>query len=140
MNSIPAKIKNGKLIINERSLYIFKEKNEGKDCDLVVRKRERSSSQLAMYRAWLKDVANHTGNDEEVLHEFLLEKLAPRVVVKVKGHKGEYELAKHKRTSGGHSLSMTKTEMAEFMEKAAILTEYPLPTPEELQAMGYLPE
>ncbi len=138
MESIPGKIVGGKLILNERSLYLFSEKNEGKHVELRVLKKERSLGQLGMYRAWLRDVANHTGNDDEDLHEFLLDKLAPRVVIEIRGKKGVVETTKYKRTSGGKSLTMTKLEMGEFMDKAAALTGYPLPTREELEAMGYI--
>ncbi|MBM7488093.1 hypothetical protein ACVWWI_006356 [Bradyrhizobium sp. USDA 3686] len=49
------------------------------------------------------------------------------------------EIERKKCTSGGTSLTMDKAEMAEFMRKAAMLTGYPLPTEEELAAMGYEP-
>jgi hypothetical protein len=59
--------------------------------------------------------------------------------MKVKGPKKTIEVERKKRTSGGHTLTMNKTEMAEYMEKCAVLTGYPLPTTEELMAMGYIP-
>jgi hypothetical protein len=139
IKSIPAKITGHKPVFNERSLYFFCQKNNGKECDLVVRTKERSLSQLGMYRVWLSHVASDTGNDDEALHEYLLDKCAPAVVVDIHGPKGTVQITKKKRTSGGHSLSMNKHEMGEFMEKVAILTGHPLPTPEELQALGYLP-
>ncbi len=43
-----------------------------------------------------------------------------------------------KRTHGGDKNTMTKDEMSEYMDRAAELTGYPLPTEEELQAMGYV--
>jgi tRNA A37 threonylcarbamoyltransferase TsaD len=43
-----------------------------------------------------------------------------------------------KRTSGIHSLSMTKDEMGDYMDKCAALTGVPLPTIEELEELGYL--
>lgn len=138
MKSLPAKITDGKLVYNEKSFIIFATVNEGKECDIVRRDRARSLSQLGMYRAWLHKVAGDTGNDEEVLHESLLDWFAPRIVVSVRGPKGVVERTEHKRTSGGHYLSMNKTEMSEFMEKAAIRTEHPLPTREELENMGYI--
>jgi hypothetical protein len=64
-----------------------------------------------MYRAWLHKVANDTGNDEEELHEFLLDRCAPRVVVTIKGPKKNVDIERVKRTSGHHNLSMTKDEM-----------------------------
>jgi hypothetical protein len=113
--------------------------HEGAKCVIDVEKADRSLSQLGMYRAWLANVAGHTGNDEEELHAFLLDKCAPRVVVKIKGKRGEVDVEQIKRTSGGHSLSMDKTEMSAFMEKCAALTGYPLPTEEDLISMGYIP-
>ena len=125
------------MVYSPISFHRFVEDNNGKDCDLVLRERPRSMSQLGMYRAWLKEVSAHTGNDEEELHEFLLEKLAPKKVIAIQGPKGVVEIVKGKRTSAGHALSMSKLEMSEYMEKAAALTNYPLPTREELEAMGY---
>ena len=138
MNSIPAKIVNGKIEYSPISFSRFAAANEGKDLDIVVRKKPRSLSQLGMYRAWLRETASHTGNDEEELHEFLLDRCAPTKVVKINGTKGTYEMEKKKRTSGGHALSMNKLEMGEFMDKCAAMTGYPLPTREELEAMGYI--
>lgn len=138
MKSIPARIENGKLVYNELSFTKFSLVNEGKSCDIVRRDKPRSLSQLGMYRAWLRKVADDTGNDEEALHESLLDWFAPRVVVQIRGPKGVVERTEHKRTSGGHTLSMNKEEMSEFMDKASIRTEHPLPTREELEAMGYI--
>lgn len=99
---------------------------------------ERSSGQLRMYRAWLNRVCEQTGNDPDELHEFLIEKCAPTIISTIKGPKGAVEIEQEKRTSGGHKLSMDKLEMSEFMDRAAALTNFPLPTPEELEAMGYI--
>jgi hypothetical protein len=115
------------------------EANEGKWFTIELDKEDRSSSQLRMYRAWLRDVAAHTGNNEEELHEFLLDKCAPRVVLTIQGKKNKFEIEKPKRTSGGTNLSMNKEEMSEYMDKCAALTGYSLLTEEELAAMGYLP-
>jgi hypothetical protein len=139
MRSIPAQITEHDIVFNSKSLYLFKQKNKGKWADLVIRKVDRTLPQLGMYRAWLNACASQTGNDPEELHEFLIEKLAPRAVMTIKGRKGEYEIERPKRTSGGHQLSMDKLEMGEFMDRAAALTDFPLPTEEELRAMGYLP-
>lgn len=43
------------------------------------------------------------------------------------------------RSSRKRKSAMNRAEMVEFMDKCAALTGYPLPTPEELLAMGYLP-
>jgi len=74
-------------------------------------------SQLRMYRAWLTDVAMHTGNGVEELHEFLLDRCAPRTIITIKGSKGQVEIERTKRTSGGHALSMNKAELVEFMNR-----------------------
>lgn len=138
MKSIPAKIINRKLTYNELSFGRLAGENEGKDCDIIIRERPRTLSQLGMYRAWLTKVAEHTGNDPEELHEFLLDKLAPRKIIAIHGSKGIAEIESKKRTSGGHALSMTKQEMSDYMDAAARITNYPLPTREELEAMGYI--
>lgn len=140
MKTIPGIVEHGKVAFNRRSYVLFCEKNDGKKVDLVLREKERTLSQLGMYRAWLSQVAAETGNDTEELHEFLLSQLAPRTVMTIRGPKGEVEYERHKRTSGGHTLSMNKEEMSEFMEKASVLTGHPLPTKQELEAMGYLVE
>lgn len=136
-----ATVKAGKLNMAPQTKQRFVEwcaGHEGANVTITHFIPERTLSELRMYRAWLANVASHTGNDEEELHEYLLEKCAPRVVSKIAGPKGEIEVEQKKRTSGGHKLSMDKHEMAEYMDKCAALTGYPLPTPEELAAMGYV--
>lgn len=125
---------------NQARLEQFCLSNPGKWVRIEAETSERTLSELRMYRAWLRDVAAHTGNDESELHEFLLEKCAPSVVVTIKGRKGAVEIERKKRTSGGHKLTMSKVEMSEYMAKCAEITGYPLPTEEELRAMGYLPQ
>ena len=66
------------------------------------------------------------------------EKCALRAVVTIKGKTRTVEVEQIKRTSGGHSLSMDKLEMTAYMDKCAQITSHPLPTPEELEAMGYI--
>lgn len=116
----------------------FKDEHEGAAIILDVDRDDRSTQQLRMYRAWLNQTAAQTGNEPEELHSFLLDKCAPRVVVKIKGAKAEVAVEQMKRTSGAHRLSMTKEEMGDYMDRCASLTGYPLPTPEELEAMGYV--
>lgn len=116
----------------------WKRSQEGKRIVIELDKEDRSLSQLRMYRAWLAQTAAQTGNDEEELHTFLLDKCARRVVVKIKGAKGVVEVEQIKRTSGGHTLSMSKEEMGGYMDRCAQLTGYPLPTKEELEALGYV--
>ena len=140
MYSIPFQIKDRKLVYNELSFGRFAGENEGKRGNIVITEPVRSLSQLRMYRAWLTNTSEHTGNDTEELHEYLIEKCAPKKVVSIHGKKGIHETTKSKRTSQGHSLSMNKLEMGEFMDKCVALTGYPLPTKAELEAMGYIIE
>jgi hypothetical protein len=139
--NVRAQLIGGKLIFNPIRFSQFAAKYEGKWVTIEAEIPERSMSQLRMYRAWLNNVADHSGNDPEELHEFLLDRCAPRVVVTIRGNEGKksVEIERTKRTSGGTSLSMTKEEMGTFMERCVVLTGYPLPTQEELIAMGYLP-
>lgn len=140
LHSIPFRVEKGELVYNRQSYLRFVQDNEGKSGDIAIKQRDRSLSQLRMYRVWLKQAADQTGNNEEELHEFLLDKCAPKVVVTIKGKANTHEITKSKRTSGGHSLSMTKLEMGEYLDKCAALTECPLPTKQELEAMGYVVE
>jgi tRNA A37 threonylcarbamoyltransferase TsaD len=52
--------------------------------------------------------------------------------------RGSVEIERVKRTSGNHSLSMTKDGMGDYMDKCAALTGVSLPTEDELEALGYL--
>lgn len=136
-----ATIKSGRLSMGPRIRQTFMEwcaAHEGKRVVITPSRGGRSNSQLRMYRAWLHSTASHTGNNEDALHEFLLGKCAPKVVITISGKKGSVEQMVPKRTHGGTELSMNKEEMGEYMEKCAALTGYPLPTPEELEAMGYI--
>lgn len=107
--------------------------NDGAIVEIEKAEPGRSIGQNRMYRAWLDSTANHTGNNAEELHEFLLQKCAPHVFVKLRGRKGEMEVEQVKRTS-----VMSKQEMSDYMDKCAALTGYALPTPEQLEAMGYI--
>jgi hypothetical protein len=111
----------------------FCKEREGSWLRIELEEPLRSISQVKMYRAWLDNVADHTGNNAEELHEYLLHTLAPRIVVTIRG-KQPFEVEQIKRTS-----AMSKAEMGEYMEKCCAHTGYPLPTAEELLAMGYLP-
>jgi hypothetical protein len=140
MAKIRARIIARTLVYNIARFEEMLGQNEGRWVTIEVDEPERSSSQLRMYRAWLDNTANHTGNDPEELHQFLLDKCAPRMVVTITGKSGtKHEVEQIKRTSAGHSLSMNKEEMGTYMERCVVLTGYPLPTQEELLAMGYLP-
>ena len=132
-----AVIRNGNIVLPPR-LIEWAAAHDGAHLQIEHVKPERSISQLRCYRAWLSTVAEQTGNDEEALHEFLLDRCGPRAVVTIKGPEGAVEIERTKRTSGGHTLSMSKAEMVEYMNRCAAFTGYPLPTDEELEAMGYV--
>ena len=138
-----ARIKDSSIDFNSPAAAIrfqeWKAMHEGRRITIELEKEDRSTSQLRFYWAWLSNVAAHTGNDENELHEFLLDKCAPRIVSKIAGPKGTAEVEQTKRTSGGHRLSMSKDEMAAYMERCAQLTGYPLPTEEDLMKLGYMP-
>jgi hypothetical protein len=129
MNSIFAKKENGKLIVDQYHLMNFK---DGQTFDLVPHVASKSMGQLRMYRAWLDNTAQHTGNDPEALHEILLESCAPRQGVTVKRRDG----TTYEKEFVAHSSRMDKLEMSEYMDRCAVFTGYSLPTEEELQAMG----
>ena len=122
---------NGPLL--QRRLEEWLVKMDGRVIEVKAVEPGRSISQNKMYRAWLDSTATHTGNNAEELHEFLLQKCAPRHFVTIKGARGQMEVEQLKR-----SRDMSKEEMSDFMDKCAALTGYPLPTPEELEAMEYI--
>jgi len=109
-----------------------------KDIETEIRKRfyRPTVSSVKLYREKLRaiqdKVAEVAAPSRKRLFKF------SRVVVKIKGAKGEVEVEQKKRTSGGHSLSMDKDEMSDYINRCAELTGYPLPTKEELEAMGYI--
>src|SRR3954452_17042555 len=125
-----AHIENGRVVLPAR-LIEWAKVHTGARLSLEHVKAERSISQLRCYRAWLHKVCDETGNLESELHEFLLDRCAPRVVVTIKGPKGKLDIERVKRTSGNHSLSMTKDEMGDYMHKCAALTGVPLPSEAE---------
>jgi hypothetical protein len=127
----------GKVILPPRLLQ-WARQNEGAHLDIEHVKPARSISQLRMYRAWLSRLADHTGNDEDELHEFLLDRCAPSIIVTIKGPKGTIDVTQKKRTHGGDKNTMTKAEFTEYMDNCAALTDFPLPTREELEEMGYI--
>lgn len=133
-NSIVGKVENGHISMNPVMLARFVERNKGKWVDISAREAKRTVNQNSMYRAWLDNMCDHTGNPStDDMHEFLLAKLAPKKTTKISGKKGAHEVTRPMRTH-----EMNKMQMSEFMEKCAVYTDYPLPTQEELAKMGYL--
>ena len=107
--------------------------HEGAKLRIEEPKATRTLDQNGLYWAWLENVAAHTGNDAEDLHELLKLKLLPRRFITVKGNKKAHNLQVPKSTR-----QLSKTEFGEYLDKCAAFTGYPLPTPEQLEAMGYI--
>ena len=87
---------------------------------------KRTTSQNNFYWVYLSIIARETGNDAEDLHEYFKQNLLPRKVGKIKGRKGEYEFEKLTSTT-----DLNKHDFGEYLEKICVLTEVPIPNPEE---------
>ena len=90
--------------------------------------KKRSLSQLALYWMWIEVIAKETGNDNDMLHEFVKAKFLTPVTHEVFGE------TFHQRTT----TKLPIDEMSQFMEKvnafAGAELGILLPQPEELLA------
>ena len=127
MQSLIARIVDGKLVTNDEMLRRFAAKHEGKVCDVVPRSKKRSTSQNSLYWLYLEVIANETGNESaEDLHEFFKSRLLPRRHATIKGKRGAVEIEIPKSTK-----ELTVGEFVDYMLKIEVMTGIPVPDPED---------
>lgn len=130
MDSIPCTILNGKPVFNQTSLYLFGQKNEGKYCDLVLRKRRRTLSQNSYVHVLFGYLADETGQDKEEIKTIEKRRhLTPH----------EVEFMGQKQMVLPSLAKMENVEMSEFIDKvladcAFLGIEVP-----SRESLGYLP-
>ncbi len=105
---------------------VYLSKFHGKDFVGEVEKSKRSLSQNAYMWVYLEIVAKETGNMSEDLHYYFKSSLLPKVIVKIKGRKGVYEIEKLASTT-----KLDKLQFGEYLEKICAITGVPLPDPAE---------
>jgi len=93
----------------------------------------RSLSQNALYWVWLAKVAQETGNEQSDMHEYFKSKFLPKRLIKIKGKNGEHEVE-----SIGSTTELSKADFGFYLDKCAAHCGIPLPTREEIEAMGYI--
>ncbi len=118
---------------NERRWQEWCQNNEGKRVEIKKPKSIRSLTQNALYHVWLAKVELETGNQSEDMHEYLKHKFLPKRLIKIKGKKGDYDVETVTSTT-----KLGKLEFGEYLDKCASHTGVPLPTKEEIEALGYL--
>lgn len=138
MATFIAIVKNGALHwgspYNVARLNDWMKRNEGAKLKLEKQQPIRSLTQNAFYWVWLAKVELETGNQTEDMHVYLKSKFLPKRLVKIKGKEGE-----HTVMSDGTTTKLSKLEFGEYLDKCAAHVGIPLPTREEIEAMGYLP-
>jgi len=93
----------------------------------------RSLSQNALYWVWLAKVEHETGNESDDMHEYFKSKFLPKRLVKIKGKTGEHEVE-----SIGSTTGLSKADFGQYLDRCAAHCGIPLPTREEIEAMGYI--
>ena len=83
------------------------------ECEVRLFHDSLTHQQRRTYRMWLDEIAEHTGDDAEALHEHFLKAYAPRIVRTLKSGEVVEVL---KRTGSGQG-DMNKVEMGEYMTK-----------------------
>lgn len=102
---------------------------DGERLELTVEKRKlrRTNSQNAYYWAYLKIIADETGDDENSLHEYFKRAfLSPKFV---------FVLGKEVRLPR-ETKCLSKIEFGEYLDRICAETNVPLPDP---SALGYIP-
>jgi len=131
-----ARIKNGELYLgsdyNRARFNEWCKANEGKAIRIQRDAPIRSLSQNALYWSWLKKIELETGNDSEDMHIFFRSTFLPKRLVKIKGK------SIHTVETLGSTTKLRKAEFSEYLDKCSLYVGIPLPTPEELESMGYL--
>ena len=132
-----AKIKNKELDFGSESnlarWHEFLKNNEGKVIQIDKQRPIRTLTQNAFYWAWLEKVELETGNQSEDMHEYGKATFLPKRLIKVKGKHGEYTVQ-----TLGSTTKLNKLEFGEYLDKFSAHVEIPLPSIEEIKAMGYL--
>ncbi len=130
MDSIPGTIFNGKPVFNERSMYLFGQKNEGKYVDLVLRKKRRTLSQNSYVHVLFQYLADETGQDKEEIKTVEKRRhLTPH----------EIELYGQKQMVLPSLSKLENTEMSEFIEKVLADCSFLGITVPSREELGYLP-
>lgn len=83
------------------------------ECEVGLFHDSLTHQQRRTYRMWLTEIADHTGDDAEALHEHFLRAYAPRVVRTLKSG----EVVEMLKRTGSGSTDMNKVEMGEYMTK-----------------------
>ncbi len=120
-------------VFNENRWVMWCRDNVGKQVRIERSKPIRTLTQNAFMWAWLSKLELETGNASEDMHEYLKHKFLPKRLIHIKGKKGEYDVEVLKSTT-----KLDKLEFGEYLDKCAAHTGVPLPTKEEISAMGYI--
>lgn len=114
----------------QRALYVqdLKE-NVGKKYKIERIVPVRSLSQNAFYWAYLGTIEKETGNLANDLHEYFKRTLLPPKFINVMGKEIKIPAS---------TTDLTKVQFGEYLDKISAESGVPLPTREELEAMGYI--
>ncbi len=114
----------------QRALYVqdLKE-NVGKKYKIERIVPVRSLSQNAFYWAYLGTIEKETGNNSNDLHEYFKRTLLAPKFINVMGKEIKIPAS---------TTDLTKVQFGEYLDKISAESGVPLPTREELEAMGYI--
>lgn len=128
VESIPVRVIGKQLIYNQVSLSRFLEDNNGKEADLVVRKKVRSIQQNRFYWMYLEIVANETGNLSYEIHEWAKRMFLPPRYISVKGKEVKIPAS---------TTNLSKADFGDYLDKICAETGVPIPDPKNLP--GFIP-
>ncbi len=116
------------MVFNEITKLRFIENNQGKQIVVGVPKPLRSNQQNRFYWLYLHIISEETGNDTEDLHTFF---------------RGRFLRARRKILGQDEWIPMSttqlsKAEYSEYLDKICALTNVPIPTREQAEALGYI--
>lgn len=128
-NLFYAKAKDGSLEFeNRNSLFKYLVGLEGKSLvvEIYQEKSTRSLDQNALMWAYLRLISQETGNLENSLHELFKRELLPPQFIKVLGRT---------LTIPASTTTLTKSEMGEYLDRIAAMTNIPVPDTEEYKLL-----
>lgn len=134
MKKFNLKVHDGKLSFStdfHKALFNdFLKDNEGKVIQVTRYIPIRTSTQNRFYWAYLSLIETETGNNANDLHEYFKRTLLPPKWIKVLGK----EIKIPNTTT-----ELTKIEFGEYLDKIAAECNVPIPSEEDIVALGYTP-
>lgn len=111
---------------NEMRWRDFCQKNEGETVGINKPEKTRTLSQNRFLWLYMEIISRETGDDPVSLHEFFKAKLLPPRIIEIKG---KSRIPKTVEVPAS-TTSLSKTDFGDYLDRIAVLSGIPIPSPE----------